>query len=340
MVPASFVSSFVVGPNYLRTPPVALAQQRGIELDVTLDDAKVSALFAWVSRAFAGDERYNNLVLAIVAVFGNLPADSDPMLLLEAAKELAPAEEDTVGEPFSLRERESHSLGAMGAAQWTGQWRTRPHALLDVRPFADDAEWVKTLPRGARRTLTKATQQNYTVACKPIVGGKPAPHSTLAHFRCVVDHEVRLLADGGNGFVDAIGEAVGRYMGTTRMAGEIREYRDAKSGKVIALAHEVRKGRVVRGQWFYGTDEASKAYVWFHSVQSLVARAIANEDVDVVDLGPSGSDAFSDLKARYGFASVEDWPSVADYQGPFVYDAEDTTEEERTLLDMFGIKRD
>ena len=39
----------------------------------------------------------------------------------------------------------------------------------------------------------------------------------------------------------------------------------------------------------------------------------------MVDLGPSGSDAFSELKARYGFVSVDDWPAAADYTGPFVY---------------------
>eukprot|EP00567_Pseudictyota_dubia_P007248 CAMPEP_0197434450 /NCGR_PEP_ID=MMETSP1175-20131217/2176_1 /TAXON_ID=1003142 /ORGANISM="Triceratium dubium, Strain CCMP147" /LENGTH=67 /DNA_ID=CAMNT_0042963171 /DNA_START=718 /DNA_END=921 /DNA_ORIENTATION=+ len=64
-------------------------------------------------------------------------------------------------------------------------------------------------------------------------------------------------------------EGVGRFMGTTRMAGEIQEYRD-ESGRVIAFAHEVRKGRVMRGQWFYATDEAAKSYVWFHSVKDLV----------------------------------------------------------------------
>ena len=42
--------------------------------------------------------------------------------------------------------------------------------------------------------------------------------------------------------------------------------------------------------------------------------------IDVVDLGPSGSDAFSELKKRYGFASVDDWHTVADYRGPFAYD--------------------
>ena len=31
---------------------------------------------------------------------------------------------------------------------------------------------------------------------------------------------------------------------------------------------------------------------------------------DFADLGPSGSDAFSELKAKYGFASVADWHTV------------------------------
>jgi hypothetical protein len=110
------------------------------------------------------------------------------------------------------------------------------------------------------------------------------------------------------------------------MVGEIQEYRDAKTGRVLAFAHEVRKGDTIRGQWFYGTDEASKRYVWFHSVHALVKRAIASDRVNVVDLGPSGSDAFSDLKAKYGFLSVNDWPAVADYTGPFWYD--DVTVEE------------
>ena len=39
----------------------------------------------------------------------------------------------------------------------------------------------------------------------------------------------------------------------------------------------------------------------------------------MVDLGPSGSDSFSQLKSRYGFVSVDDWTKVADYTGPFYY---------------------
>jgi hypothetical protein len=126
-------------------------------------------------------------------------------------------------------------------------------------------------------------------------------------------------------FLEALSEAISRYMGTTRMTGLIREYRDVADNTVIAFAHEVRKGRTVRGQWFYATDTAAKQYVWFHSVRSLIQRAMEENKnastqhltITTVDLGPSGSDDFSDLKAKYGFQSIEDWPAVADYHGPF-----------------------
>lgn len=48
----------------------------------------------------------------------------------------------------------------------------------------------------------------------------------------------------------------------------------------------------------------------------MVRRAISAPQIDTADLGPSGSDAFSQLKSKYGFASVHDWPAVADYKGP------------------------
>merc|ERR1712194_283981 len=124
-----------------------------------------------------------------------------------------------------------------------------------------------------------------------------------------------------------------RYMGTTRMAGSIREYRDASTHKVIGFAHEVTKGRTMRGQWFYCDDDAAKRYVWFHSVRDLVRRAIEDDRIDVVDLGPSGSDAFTDLKQKYGFLPVVDWPSAADYSGDFLYE-DDQNEGESMGDDM------
>lgn len=318
--PAARQASFFLPSQPHRQSRTALNEQQTVSVETKLNDERTAALFAWVSRAFAGDPEYNDLYLAIVVIFGNLSKDSEPMKMAERALEQLPKdEEETVGAPISLADREMSSLGAMGASQWTGQWRTRPHSLLELSNFTTVDDWIKTLPRGVKRTLKRANAQNITVTSKQIQGGKPAPHSSLVHFRCVLEHEVRLLAGFGDpgGFFDALGAAVGRYVETTRMAGEIQEYR--LDGKVIAFAHEIQKGKTIRGQWFYATDEASKRYVWFHSVQELVRRGIEADDVTVVDLGPSGSDAFTELKERYGFVSVDDWPAVADYFGPFVY---------------------
>lgn len=294
-----------------------LSQQRQqLVLTPELTDKRVTELFAWVSRAFAGEDAYNDLSLALVATFGNLPEDSQPREMVRKALEQVPDEEAKVGQPILTRDRERASLGAMGAAQWTGQWMTRPHALLVTKNLSSVDQWVSGLSRGARRTLKKAEEAEhsgvFSVQEQDIRGGFPAPHSSLAHFRCVVAHEVRLLAGTPDMFFDALAQAVSRYMGTTRMTGQVREYRNAE-GKVIAFAHEVRKGRTIRGQWFYADDDAAKNYVWFHSVLDLVRRAVADPDVDTVDLGPSGSDAFSELKQRYGFVSVDDWPALADY---------------------------
>jgi len=305
-----------------------------VYIDSTLTDARVRSLFAWVSRAFAGDDEYNNLMLAMAAIFGtNLPPNSSPIQMANRADDLLPSSDETpTGEPFPRSARERSSLGAMGAGQWMGQFKTRPHSLLDVSASNNITcmdDWVRTLPRGCRRTLKKANAQNFTVTTRPINDREPAPHSSLAHFRCVVEHEVRLIREyeeDTQGFLEALSMAVGRYIDTTHMTGEIQEYRNT-DGRIIAFAHEVRKGQAIRGQWFYSTDEAAKSYVWFHSVQELVRRAIDAEGVTTADLGPSGTDAFSELKSKYGFVSVDDWPAVADYTGPFWYgDDEDDTE--------------
>ena len=214
---------------------------------------------------------------------------------------------------------------------------TRPHSLLNVKNFTTVDDWIQTLPRGCKRTLKKAApkEQNFTVVAKPIRGGHAAPHSSYAHFRCVVQHEVRLISNmygsSTNAFVNALAEGLSRYQGTTRMAGNVLEYRDADTGRIIGFAHEVVKGRTMRGQWFFCDDDAATRYVWFHSVSDLVRRAIEDDRIDVVDLGPSGSDAFTELKEKYGFIPVVDWPAAADYSGDFIY--EDCQNEVETMGD-------
>merc|ERR1719491_476237 len=193
-----------------------------VYIDSTLTDARVRSLFAWVSRAFAGDDEYNNLMLAMAAIFGtNLPPNSSPIQMANQADDLLPSSDETpTGEPFPRSARERSSLGAMGAGQWMGQFKTRPHSLLDVSASNNITcmdDWVRTLPRGCRRTLKKANAQNFTVTTRPINDREPAPHSSLAHFRCVVEHEVRLIREyeeDTQGFLEALSMAVGRYIDT------------------------------------------------------------------------------------------------------------------------------
>lgn len=153
-------------PNTCSGPLRAGEQQ--IQVDTTLSDDRVTELYAWVSRALAGDPNYGNLMVGIAAVFGDLPEDSVMKEVLREAMATIPPEEKLVGEPLFLEDREQYSLGAMGAAQWTGRFKTRPHALLDVSELTSVDEWKKPLSRGVRRTLKKALAQNFTVTAKPI----------------------------------------------------------------------------------------------------------------------------------------------------------------------------
>jgi hypothetical protein len=226
--------------------------EQEFEVTAKLSDKRVEQLFAWLNRAFAGDGRYNNLMLAFAAVFreeagvgstladiNNRPGVGDALAkLVEDALSQLPPEDEAVSQPLSLRQRERGCLGAMGAGQWSGQYRTRPHALLDVRDFLSVDDWVKSLPRGSRRTLVKANAQDFSFATRPIYGDKPAPHSSLAHFRCVMEHEVRLLANSPDDFFDALQQGIGRYQNGISQGGEIQEYRDPE-GRVLAFSQEV-----------------------------------------------------------------------------------------------------
>ena len=98
------------------TTATSLQQSMSVQVEAELTDEKVTALFAWIAQAYAGEYEYNNLMLAFAAIFGNLPEDSEPVQLAQKALKLLPkdAEDIPCGEPFSLDERESNSLGAMG----------------------------------------------------------------------------------------------------------------------------------------------------------------------------------------------------------------------------------
>ncbi len=59
-------------------------QELSVFLEPKLTEERIKSLFAWVSRAFAGDDDYNNLMLAMAAIFGtNLPPQSLPLQLVQ-----------------------------------------------------------------------------------------------------------------------------------------------------------------------------------------------------------------------------------------------------------------
>jgi hypothetical protein len=145
-----------------------------------------------------------------------------------------------------------------------------------------------------------------------------------------------------NLFFSAVLEAIERYAMSLEMTGSILEYRDA-SHQVQAFCHIVTKGKVLRGQWFYASDLASRKMVWFHAIWYMVDRSCrmnhkhmyhttkndsdsdSNDNhplaVEVIDLGPNGVDGqyqpHERLKQKYGFEPHEDWPAVANYRGNF-----------------------
>lgn len=112
LIPA-IALSFLIKPNVRNIATAPLKAQQTVQIDTTIDDEKVTKLFAWVSLAFAGEPEYNNLMMAIAAIFGNLPEDSEPVKMVEKARKLLPPEEKLVGDPLSVEDREHYSLGAM-----------------------------------------------------------------------------------------------------------------------------------------------------------------------------------------------------------------------------------
>lgn len=110
----AFVPGLRSSTNVWPRPWNGLAKMANGETSVTLSteltDQKVTELFAWVSRAFAGEDEYNNLMLAIAVVFGDLGSNSVAgqmaNRLKSKAMSMVPDEEELCGQPFSTDDRE------------------------------------------------------------------------------------------------------------------------------------------------------------------------------------------------------------------------------------------
>ena len=331
----------------------------GYYLDPTLTAHRIEELFAWISAATKfNDSRYeeggpNTMISAIfgqVVDIGAVETDEDfaswlsyiHSLREEAYQQFKFTDcqkgDIRIGPILTSGERERNTLGPLGAGQWSKQQPEKyAHSLLILNGTSKSIntvdDWIQSLPRTCRQTIRKAEKGNCTQQIVVIANdqGEPAPHSTLSHFRCVLQHQVRLAQafcnhqgqndqNYANIFFDAIFEGIERFLMSINECGSILEFHDSTSQKVIGYCHLVGKGKVLRGQWFYASDEGSRQLLWFRAVRTMVEVAICS-GMEVVDLGPNGVDgmleAHAKLKEKYGFGLHEDWPLVADYRGSF-----------------------
>ena len=94
---------------------------------------------------------------------------------------------------------------------------------------------------------------------------------------------------------------------------------DVYKPTLIAFSSTIVKGNTLRAMWFYQRPVHSHCMVWFHSVRTSLMRAMIMR-LCYVDLGPSNDTQVAELKAKFGFAYVEDWDSICDYDGSFRHD--------------------
>lgn len=326
-------------------------------IDPKLTQSRTRELFAWVACAMNGDPRFENLVEeALPAIFGQGHVEAYLQYLKDQARRGVfggnQADKRQIGSPFSQKEREMNSLGPLGAGQWTGQFpEIFAHSVLETnnKNYTNVNDWTRSLPRTCRQTIRKAKeklqQYNWTYSLHRIESELPAPQSTFEYFKCVLEHQIRVAASSSLSsssssaavqskgeesgclysmvFLDSVMAGIERFVLSLEMAGSILEYRNDKD-QVVAFCHIIFKGKTVRGQWFYASDEASRMLLWFHSLWYMVQLALSKECKDkvvAVDLGPNGVDgqfmAHARLKQKYGFHLYDDWPSMADYHGSF-----------------------
>jgi len=235
-----------------------------------------------------------------------------------------------IASPAPLQEQERNAMGPLGAGQWLGQYPEKfAHSILklqvDSDHFVTDQEWIQSLPRTCRQTIGKVmtelvecqnnnsgnhnnddnTDSGGCYELRAIQPNVPAPQSTYHHFRCVIQHQVRLAEqqaavatdddstttsmdddddedsprqrqdeqdDYGNCFFNSILEGVERFVMSLEQCGSILEYRSCNQ-QVIAFCHLIAKGQTIRGQWFYASDEASRMRLLFHAIWYMVHKA-------------------------------------------------------------------
>mmetsp|Transcript_32593 Transcript_32593/g.45487 ORF Transcript_32593/g.45487 Transcript_32593/m.45487 type:complete len:251 (+) Transcript_32593:232-984(+) len=193
--------------------------------------------------------------------------------------------------------------------------RRKKHAILDLSRFESVDQFVASLPRSPRRTLTKARTLDCALRLQ-VVYPWDIGHE---HLTVAIDHELRAMPSQTVACVAGLF----RTLVACLMLGEVVEYRENTNGRLVAWAMTVCKGNTVRGQWFYQRTEWSKKMIWFHSIIQAIEHVISERksgsQLRWVDVGPSTSSQVEVVKQKLGFLVTEEWQNdgFCDYSGEY-----------------------
>ena len=155
MVSIGCVAGFAVGcldfPSiYVKVDVISrkkslLYAHKDVLLEPRLTVNRIRELFAIVSCTLWGRLEFDNLGVVLQAVFG---PSTDRSLQNSALNLISTNKLETLGPAYSQLEQEEHTLGPLGAGQWTG---TNPekfaHSVLLLEGMSSASDWIRTLPR-------------------------------------------------------------------------------------------------------------------------------------------------------------------------------------------------
>lgn len=169
-------------------------------------------------------------------------------------------------------------------------------------------EWAQSLPRSPRTTLLKQITKAWTRSPFTIRTHQRVALSSEI-FQVIYRHQRRYY-----GTLQAALVAWSRCLVLGLMDGTLDQVRRTKDQRLVAICQTIVKGKVVRIQWFYQDEEASRSLLWFTFLAINVQRGI-QMGCRFIDAGPSLYNDAVQLKEKFAFSSTTSWRDH--YDGPF-----------------------
>eukprot|EP01147_Barroeca_monosierra_P011067 gene11067-3134_t len=210
--------------------------------------------------------------------------------------------------------KQSFSLGPMGISHFARKRPSKPHGIFSLVSSRQQSqlsrweEWAQSLPRSPRTTLLKQITKAWTRSPFTIRTHQRVALSSEI-FQVIYRHQRRYY-----GTLQAALVAWSRCLVLGLMDGTLDQVRRTKDQRLVAICQTIVKGKVVRIQWFYQDEEASRSLLWFTFLAINVQRGI-QMGCRFIDAGPSLYNDAVQLKEKFAFSSTTSWRDH--YDGPF-----------------------